>query len=72
MRTYINLCSKLQGKCYMVLDFDFNEKNDQKLVEFLIFLAEIQEQHDFFYTKEQLIQLKTYKVVLCGTIETYI
>lgn len=48
----------------MILDFDSNEKNNKKLVEFLIFLNELQGQHDFFYTKEQLIQLKTYKVLL--------
>lgn len=50
----------------MILNFDFNEneKNNQKLVEFSIFLNELRGQHDFFYTKEQLIQLKTYKVLL--------
>lgn len=48
----------------MILDFDSNEKNNKKLVEFLIFLNELQGQHDFFYTKKQLIQLKTYKVLL--------
>jgi hypothetical protein len=48
----------------MILDFDSNEKNNKKLVEFLIFLNELQGQQDFFYTKEQLIQLETYKVLL--------
>ena len=47
-----------------MLDFDFNERNRKKLVEFSIFLQELQEQHDFFYTKEQIDKLKTYKVLL--------
>ncbi len=66
-RTYINLLIQLQGKCFMILDFedfDFSEKTNKKLVEFSLFLQELQEQHDFFYTKEQIVQLETYKVLL--------
>jgi hypothetical protein len=51
--------NKILLYCRFDMEIDFKRKK-----EFMAFFQRLQEQKDSFYTKEQLIKLKTYEVLL--------